>query len=69
MLITKRNYKRNTLLEALVSSIPSGTFFARMFSSNAAKELASAALQTGKTAVKDFGMILVTQWRLMLERN
>ena len=29
---------------------------ARMFSSNAAKQLASAALQTGKTAAKDIGM-------------
>ena len=27
-----------------------------MFSSNAAKQLASAALQTGKTATKDIGM-------------
>ena len=31
-------------------------FFARMFSSNAAKQLASAALQAGKTAAKDIGM-------------
>ena len=56
MLITKRSYKRNTLLEMLVSSAPSGTFFARMFSSNAAKPLASTALQAGKTAAKDIGM-------------
>ena len=28
-------------------------FFSRMFSSNAAKQLVSAALQAGKTAVKD----------------
>ena len=41
---------------ALVSSISSETFFARMFSSNAAKQLASAALQAGKTAVKDIEM-------------
>ena len=47
--------KRNALLQ-LVSSVPSGTFFARMFSSNAAKQLASAALQAGKTATKDIGM-------------
>ena len=39
-------------MESLVSSNPSGTFFARMFSSNAAKQLASAALQAGKTATK-----------------
>ena len=30
--------------------------FARMFSSNAAKQLASTALQAGKTAAKDIGM-------------
>ena len=57
MLKTKRTYKkRNTLLKELVSSVPSGTFLARMFSSNAAKQLASAALQEGKTAAKDIGM-------------
>ena len=33
-----------------------GNFFARMFSSNAAKQLASTALQAGKTAAKDIGM-------------
>ena len=40
----------------MVSSAPSGTFLARMFSSNAAKKLASTALQAGKTAAKDIGM-------------
>ena len=44
------------LLEELVSSVPSGTFFARMFSSNTAKQLASVALQAGKTAAKDIEM-------------
>ena len=43
-------------MKELVSSVPSGIFFARMFSSNAAKQLASAALQAGKTASKDIGM-------------
>ena len=52
MLITKRIYKRNTSLEAQVSSIPSGTFLRERFSSNTAKKLASAALQFGKTAAK-----------------
>ena len=33
-----------------------GSVFAKMFSSNAAKQLSSAALQTGKTAAKDIGM-------------
>ena len=32
--------------------MPSGSSIARMFSSNAAKQLASAALQAGKTAAK-----------------
>ena len=43
-------------MEVLVSSAPSGTFFARMFSSNTAKQLASTALQAEKTAAKDIGM-------------
>ena len=42
MLITKRNYKKYVI--------------ARMFSCIAAKQLASAALQAGKTAAKDIGM-------------
>ena len=40
----------------LVSSDQSGFFLARMFSSNAAKQLAPTALQTEKTAAKDIGM-------------
>ena len=40
-------------MEELVSSVPSGTFFARMFSSNAVKQFAATALQAGKTAAKD----------------
>ena len=43
-------------MEDLVSSVPSGTFFARICSSNAAKQLASTALQAGITAAKDIGM-------------
>ena len=43
-------------MEELVSWAPSGTFFARMFSSNAAKQLASTTLQAGKTAAKDIEM-------------
>ena len=39
----------------LVSSVRSG-ILVRMFSSNAAKQLASAALQSGKSATKDIGM-------------
>ena len=40
-------------MEVLVSI---GNFFARMFSSNATNQLASAALQTRKIAAKDIGM-------------
>ena len=43
-------------MEELVSSDPLETSFARMFSSKAAKQLASAALQGGKTAAKDIGI-------------
>ena len=43
-------------MEALTSSIISGTFCARMFSSNVANKLASATLQAGKTASKDIEM-------------
>ena len=41
-----------------MSSVPSG-FFARMFSSNTTKQLASAALQVGKTAAKYIGMKVI----------
>ena len=56
MLITKRTYKKKYVIggAGIYSSI--GNFFARMFSSNAAKQLASTALQAGKTAAKDIGM-------------
>ena len=49
MLITKRSYKKKYVIggASIFGSI--GNFFARMFSSNAAKQLASAALQAGKT--------------------
>ena len=56
MLITKRSYKKKYVIggAGIFGSI--GNFFTRMFSSNAAKQLASAALQAGKTAEKDIGM-------------
>ena len=56
MLITKRTYTKKYVIggAGIFGSI--GNFFARMFSSNAAKQLASAALQAGKTAAKDIGM-------------
>ena len=56
MLITKRTYKKKYVIggAGIFGSI--GNFFAKMFSSNAAKQLASAALQSGKTAAKDIGI-------------
>ena len=56
MQITKRTYKNKYVIggAGIFGSI--GNFFARMFSSNAVKQLASAALQAGKTAAKYIGM-------------
>ena len=56
MVITKRTYKNKYVIgeAGIFGSI--GNFFARMFSSNALKQLASAALQAGNTAAKDIGM-------------
>ena len=56
MLITKRSYKKKYVIggAGIFSSI--GNFFPIMFSRNAAKQLASTALQAGKTAAKDIGM-------------
>ena len=56
MLIAKRTYKKKYVIGGggIFGSI--GNFFARMLSSNAAKQLASAALQAGKTAANDIGM-------------
>ena len=56
MLITKRYYKEKYVIggAGIFGSIRN--FFARMFSSNATKQLASAALQAEKTAAKDIGM-------------
>ena len=49
-----------------------GNFLARLFSSNAAKQLTSTALHAGKTAAKDIGMNAIDvgkQLPLMLIRN
>ena len=56
MLITKRTYKKKYVIggAGIFGSI--GNFFARMLSSNAAKQLARVALQAGKIAAKDIGM-------------
>ena len=56
MLITKRTYKKKYVIGGAGIFDSIGNFFARMFSSNAAKQLASTALQAGKTAANDIGM-------------
>ena len=52
----KRSYKKKYVIggAAIFDSI--GEFLARMFSSNAAKQLATADLHAGRTAAKDIGM-------------
>ena len=56
MLITKRTYKKKYVIGGAGIFIYIGNFFARMFSSNAAKQLASTALQAERTAAKDIGL-------------
>ena len=72
MLITKRTYKKKYVIGGAGIFDSIGNFCARMFSSNAAKQLASTALQAGKTAAKDIGMNAIDvgkQMQLMLVRN
>ena len=56
MLITKRTYEKKYVIggAGIFGSI--GNFFTRILSSNAAEQLASAALQAGKTVAEDIGM-------------
>ena len=56
MLITKSTYKKKYVIGGAGIFSFIGNFFARMFSSYAAKQLASTALQAGKTVAKDIGM-------------
>ena len=56
MLITKRTYKKKYGIGGASIFDSIGNFFGRMFSSNAAKQLASASLPAGKSAEKDIGM-------------
>ena len=56
MLIAKRTYKKKFVIGGAGIFSDIGNFFARLLSSNAAKQLASTALQAGKTAAKDIGM-------------
>ena len=59
MLKTKRSYKKRYVIGGAGIFGFIGNFFARMFWSNAAKQLASAALQAGKTAAKEIGMKVI----------
>ena len=54
MVITKRTYKKKYVIGGAGIFGFFGTFFARMFSSNAAKQLASAALQAAKNCCKRY---------------
>ena len=56
MLKTKITNKKKYVFEGAGIFDSIANFFGRMFSSNAAKQLASAALQAGKTAAKDIWM-------------
>ena len=77
MLITKRTYKRKYIIGGggIFNSI--GSFFPRTFSSNTAKQLASTALQAGKTAAKDIGMkaidvgktVAIDAWKKLVEKS
>ena len=72
MIITKRTYKKKYGIGGAGIFDSIWNFFAKMFSSNAAKQLSSAALQAGKAAASDIGMkaiYMVKQLRLMAVRN
>ena len=56
MLIIKLNYKKKYVIGGAGIFDSIGNYFGRMFSSHAAKQVASAAPQPGKTAAKDIGM-------------
>ena len=56
MPITKRTYKKKYVIGGPGIFGSNQNFLARMYSSNAAKQLASASLQAGRTIVKDIGM-------------
>ena len=52
MVIAKRSYKKKYVIGGAGIFDSIGNFFAIIFSSNAAKQLASAALQAGKRQQK-----------------
>ena len=53
MFITKRTYKKHYVIGGAGIFYSIGSFLARLFLNNAAKQLASTALQAGKPAAKD----------------
>ena len=61
MLITKSTYKKKYVIGGAGIFDSIGIFFARMFSSNAAKQLALAAPQAWKNATKDIKAIDVSK--------
>ena len=72
MLITKRTYKKKYVIGGAGIFDSIGNVFARMFSSNAEKQVASAAPLARKTAAKGIGNKAidgVKQWRSMLVRS
>ena len=56
MLVTKKTYKKQYFIGGAGISDSIGKFFARLFSSNTAKQLVSAALHAEKSAAKDIGI-------------
>ena len=56
MLIRKRTYTKKYITGGAGIFDYIGNYFARMFSSNEAKQLATEALQAGETTAKDIGM-------------
>ena len=56
MLVTKISYTKKYVIGGACIFGSIGNFFARMFSSIAAMQLLSSALQSAKTAAKDIGM-------------
>ena len=59
MLITKRTYKKKYVIGGAGIFRSIGNIFARICLNNAAKQLASTALQAGKSPAKDIGMIAI----------
>ena len=66
MPIIKRTDKKKYVLGGTGIFDSIGNFFARMFSSNAEKQLASKAHLAGKTAATDVGMKAIDMGKTMM---